>query len=130
MEENQYSSDNISEYNESALKTMRLAECWNRCNVQKSVGNLIGWKVELDIAADEILPDAELLLSIADYKLFAGKLSKIHKKIIEAEKEKSKAKRTFWLRQRERTLRLINNKIGRGVKIKYLEDAGRAIAMD
>jgi len=130
MDVQQYSSENISEFNESALKNYRLAECWNRCNTYKSLGNLKKWKTELDIAADELLPDGELLLSELDYKKYSKMLNKINKKIIMAEKENSKAKITFWLRQRERTLRLIQNRIGRGVRIKTIEDAGRAIAMD
>ncbi len=128
MRKDTYSSEQISEYNESLAKTVRLAECWERINRFKRRGNHKGWKNELDIVLDEIIPDAKMLLSETDYKKhIVGNLKEFNKHISENLKENNTPKLVYWLRTKERLTRYVQNLTGKGIKIKQIKDLGRAI---
>lgn len=124
-------SNQTSYYNESWMKTLRLAQCWNNANYYKRRGNIRKWKDELDIAFDELSSDAKIILTKPDYENYVEqKLKTANLKIIKAEKENQVAKICYWLRFKERIIRHIQNLTGRGTKIIEKKDVGRAILME
>ena len=125
-----YSSDKTSQFNAMMAKMERISYSWSNLNEFKREGRINAYKNELDIVADEIIPDAMVLLSPKDYKKFiVVKLNGINTKIIENLKIKNNKKIWYWLRAKERVLRYVDNLTGRGLKINQKRNIKRAIEL-
>ena len=119
----------ISEFNEAKFQIYRLNNIWLNCRKFREDGQLIEWKWALDTAQIELNEDAEKLDKkgkqseegeegeIEKYE-FAEKLRELDEKIETAEIDLDRIKMYKFLKEKEMTLRKIQNLSGKGAKYR------------
>jgi len=108
----------ISEYNEAKFQIFRLHNLWLQSKYLREHGNLVGCKWVLDSATIELWNDAERLDEDKEKKeeFYVSILENLDKKIMEAEKAKDKELFYFTLLRKEKLLREIQEKSGKGAR--------------
>lgn len=116
-----------SYFNEAGLKINRINYLWEQALQAKLNGKLKQYDNCISSVLDEIVPDAKLILSDAEYKKHMKNIKEINEAITKYRKDRKRNLIYHWLKVKERRARLIQNEIGSGAKIVQKEDKGHAI---
>jgi len=113
-----------SEYNEAIFQISRLHNIWLESKILREKGKLVLYKWKLDSASVELWNDANRLDEVIEdkEKKFITKLEKLDEEIAEA--EKSKIWKNFYLKliQKEKLLKEIQERAGKGARYKPADD--------
>lgn len=120
MEETQ----KISQYNEASLQIFRLNNIWQECHYHRSIGNLNSYKTDLEKVEDELSGDIRRLDEKISKKedQFQMQLNKINFFILKYQILKKFAFFYQSLQEKHRLLKYIQDKAGKGTKLKDADE--------
>ena len=115
----------LSQYNEAGFQIQRLHNIWLDTRLAREKGNLKQVRWKLDSAEVELSEDIdEHDEGKKDEEKFSKKLEKINENIGTTSKEKEITNFYINLMKKEKLLRKIQNKAGKGAKYRDLWDEG------
>jgi len=119
-----YEEKLTSEYNEAGFQISRLHNIWLECKYLREKGRLILYKWKLDGATIELWNDANRLDKDEDDKKdgWIVKLKKLDEDIADSQKKKDFDALYLKLIEKEKLLRSIQEKSGKGAKYRPADD--------
>jgi len=116
-----YSSKEVSEFNENAFSIARLHEIKEAGRRARESGNLIKYSEVLDSMEIELRYDSKKI-DKAEKTTFASKLDNVNKKIISAKLSKKLGNYYSALREKDILLREIQEESGKGTRYKSMDE--------
>jgi hypothetical protein len=113
----------ISQYNQAIKEVDRLDEYWGAVSRCRKQGNLIGYKWALLDVELELIEDVERLdKNINDESKFELRFKKLDKEILYYEIKRNSVNLFLSLVEKEKLLRLLENRAGKGGKLKDIDE--------
>jgi predicted RNase H-like nuclease (RuvC/YqgF family) len=115
--------EKISEYNQAGLQILRLHNAWTSCSLHRKHGNLLAYKWELEDIEMELSADISRLDEDKrnNFK-FGEKIEELNFRILFHELKKNLLKYYSTLSTKEKLLRYIMEKSGKGSKLKHADE--------
>jgi len=114
----------ISEFNEAKFQILRLHNIWAECKYLREKGKIISWRWRLDTATIELWNDAKRLDKDKnkDEDSYIKGLELIDKEVKKAIEDKNPAELYVKLVEKEKLLREIQEKSGKGARYKSVDE--------
>ena len=123
MDDYSYSKKLISDFNQAGLQIIRLDSLWNKCNNLAPKGMLKEWNWQLDRVKQELSSDMADVDGEENSKKpnsYYMKIKEINAKIQQECNNKEELYR--YLMEKERILRRLEDKAGKGSKKRYEDE--------